>query len=203
MKHAYDPAGKSTSAEEQRLPVVKLVLGTVAGALAGILGLGAVVYHFTAGTDTPQPSAVAAPAEGDSTDPADDEPVPALPANADETENVAVPGASTAPAQQGVTAGAFCSPAGAKGKTSTGVTMVCTRKAGESQARWRVVTTTTTAPTTKPATTTAPTTKPATAAPTTKPATTAPTTKPTTAPTTTAPTTTAPTTAPTTAAPAA
>ncbi|MFI0357085.1 hypothetical protein [Actinomadura sp. 9N407] len=36
-----------------------------------------------------------------------------------------------------VTPGAFCSPVGATGKTEAGKAMVCLKKAGEEQARWR------------------------------------------------------------------
>lgn len=39
--------------------------------------------------------------------------------------------------QQVVTAGAFCSPAGATGVTSTGIPMTCTTAAGDGQNRWR------------------------------------------------------------------
>lgn len=45
---------------------------------------------------------------------------------------------STAPAVvQGVTAGAFCSPAGARGRTDSGTAMVCTTTATDSRNRWR------------------------------------------------------------------
>ncbi len=48
---------------------------------------------------------------------------------------------------QTVTAGAFCSPAGATGVTVTGLALVCTTTATDSQLRWRQAdpTTTTTA----------------------------------------------------------
>lgn len=36
-----------------------------------------------------------------------------------------------------VTSGAFCSHEGARGKTNAGVPMRCTKKIGESRARWR------------------------------------------------------------------
>jgi hypothetical protein len=35
-----------------------------------------------------------------------------------------------------VHAGAFCSPEGARGVTSTGTPMVCSKKAGDTRARW-------------------------------------------------------------------
>jgi hypothetical protein len=39
--------------------------------------------------------------------------------------------------QQGVTPGAFCSPGGARGVTSTGVDMICTTTATDERNRWR------------------------------------------------------------------
>ncbi|MEU4236855.1 hypothetical protein [Actinoplanes sp. NPDC026619] len=197
MRPAHEPADQSIPVASHREPVAKLIVGTVAAAVAGILGLGAIVYYFT-GPDTPEQTAAAT---ADATE--DDSQVftqeaagPGATAGAAATEQVAVPGATTTPAQQGVTAGAFCSPIGATGKTSTGLSLRCIRALGDSRARWRTfATATTTAPTTKP--TTKPTTTPATK-PTTTPATKPTTTKPTTAPTTQTPTT-APTTDPTTA----
>lgn len=50
--------------------------------------------------------------------------------------------------QATVTAGAFCSPAGSTGVTSTGIPMTCATTATDTQLRWRAtseVTTTTTA----------------------------------------------------------
>jgi hypothetical protein len=38
--------------------------------------------------------------------------------------------------QSGVTPGAFCSPEGASGTTTTGTPMLCARQGGETQARW-------------------------------------------------------------------
>ncbi|GAA0580141.1 hypothetical protein GCM10010172_76360 [Paractinoplanes ferrugineus] len=208
MRHAYDPAGQSNPAHGQRQTFPGLVAGTVAVTVGGILGLGAIVYHFSAPDAAEQTTAAAEAGADDSTDPAPETAGPAAPADpgADVTEDVAVPGATTTgatltgtakagptkagpmpttAAQQGITSGAFCSPAGATGTTPAGLTMRCTRAAGESQARWRAGPAATTRPaTTKPAT------RPATAAPTTKPATapsTAPTTPAATRPTTTAP----------------
>ena len=39
--------------------------------------------------------------------------------------------------RQGVTAGAFCSPEGARGRTSTGIPMECVKAASDDRARWR------------------------------------------------------------------
>ncbi|MGI5181104.1 hypothetical protein ACQEVZ_32830 [Dactylosporangium sp. CA-152071] len=53
------------------------------------------------------------------------------------------PPKTTAPAGGGnnnVHPGAFCSPEGAIGHTSTGTLMRCTRKPGEDRARWRAAT---------------------------------------------------------------
>ena len=47
------------------------------------------------------------------------------------------PTKTTSPTRKGVHPGAFCSPEGARGTTSAGTAMRCTRKAGEDQARWR------------------------------------------------------------------
>ncbi|MFG1842853.1 hypothetical protein ACGFH8_31005 [Micromonospora sp. NPDC049175] len=44
---------------------------------------------------------------------------------------------STPSVRQGVHPGAFCAPEGARGVTSKGTPMRCTRKAGEERARWR------------------------------------------------------------------
>lgn len=67
--------------------------------------------------------------------------------------------APDAGAQAVVTPGAFCSPAGATGVTSTGLAMVCSTTAADSQLRWRQAgststtsTTTTAGPTTSVAT---------------------------------------------------
>jgi hypothetical protein len=43
----------------------------------------------------------------------------------------------TTSTRKGVQQGAFCSPEGARGTTSAGTAMRCTRKAGEDRARWR------------------------------------------------------------------
>jgi hypothetical protein len=44
---------------------------------------------------------------------------------------------STSDVVRGVHPGAFCAPAGARGYTPSGTPMTCSRKAGDSRARWR------------------------------------------------------------------
>ena len=56
-------------------------------------------------------------------------------------------------AQTVVTPGAFCSPQGARGVTTTGLAMVCTTTATDSRARWRQAGPSTPDPTTPPTTT--------------------------------------------------
>lgn len=67
--------------------------------------------------------------------------VPALTAPTTTTSPTTTPAATTATTtrtvQQGVTPGAFCSPAGAVGATVTGVPMECRIEAGDTRARWR------------------------------------------------------------------
>lgn len=49
----------------------------------------------------------------------------------------AAPAAPSGEVQQGVRPGAFCSPEGARGVTSKGTPMVCSKKPGDIRARWR------------------------------------------------------------------
>jgi hypothetical protein len=179
MRPAHSPVDQTTPVVSHREPGARLIVGTVAVLVAGILGLGAIVYQFT-GPDTPDQTAAAATedaTEDDSAALAEEAAAPGSTAGADATEEQAVPGATTPSAQQGVTANAFCSPVGATGKTPTGLSMRCVRALGDARARWRPVAKATTTPATKAATT------PATTAPATKP-TTKPATKPTAGPTT-------------------
>lgn len=65
-------------------------------------------------------------------------PAPVQPAPAPAPAPGPVPPPPAPPAvRDGVTAGAFCSPGGARGVTVTGVAMVCTTTADDSRNRWR------------------------------------------------------------------
>lgn len=88
---------------------------------------------------SPSPSASAVVTAAPASVPATAAPAPKTTAATKPTTKPAAP-KTTAPAGGGgniVHAGAFCSPEGATGHTSTGKLMRCTRKAGEDRARWR------------------------------------------------------------------
>lgn len=88
-------------------------------------------------TPMPRPTPTIAPTVA-SAPPPTPTPVPQPTPNPTPTPISVQPAPPAAPSiQRGVTAGAFCSPAGALGETSTGKPMVCTSTASDSRNRWR------------------------------------------------------------------
>ncbi|WP_344501480.1 hypothetical protein [Dactylosporangium maewongense] len=100
-------------------------------------------------SDSPSPSPSPSPSASPSASVAASVPATGVPAPktttgaAKPTTTKPAPPKTTAPAGGGnnnVHPGAFCSPEGAIGHTSTGTLMRCTRKPGEDRARWRAAT---------------------------------------------------------------